>query len=64
MQKLTCRSFVNAANANLLAKIWMPAIMNLDFIADMGRMNGGWESEEKIGSSLALTPARRHWHVP
>ena len=38
--------------------------MNLDFIADMGRMNGEWESEEKIGSSLALTPARRHWHVP
>ncbi|UFX13028.1 hypothetical protein [Sinorhizobium meliloti] len=62
MQKLTCGSFVDAANA--LAKIWMPAIMNLDFIADMGRMNGEWESEEKIGSSLALTPARRHWHVP
>ncbi|RVO18970.1 hypothetical protein CN095_36255 [Sinorhizobium meliloti] len=57
MQKLTCRSFVDAANANLLAKIWTPAIMNLDFIADMGRMNGGWELEEKNGSLPGQTRA-------
>ncbi|TCP73959.1 hypothetical protein C8J31_1531, partial [Rhizobium sp. PP-CC-2G-626] len=29
-------------NDYLLAEIRMPAIMNLDFIADMGRMNGEW----------------------
>jgi hypothetical protein len=40
LQKPTCRAFFDAANGNPLAEIGMPAITDLDFIADMGRMNG------------------------
>ncbi|MBB4577524.1 hypothetical protein [Rhizobium lentis] len=47
LQKPTRRSFFDATNGNPLAKIRMPAIRDLDFIADMGRMNGALESEEK-----------------
>ncbi|PYE91013.1 hypothetical protein C8J35_1723, partial [Rhizobium sp. PP-F2F-G38] len=42
LQKSTCRAFFDTPNDCLLAEIRMPAIMNLDFIADMGRMNGEW----------------------
>ncbi|WP_171521382.1 hypothetical protein [Ensifer canadensis] len=57
LQKPTCRAFFDAANGNPLAEIGMPAITDLDFIADMGRMNGALESEEKTGYSLAQTRA-------
>jgi hypothetical protein len=35
----------------------MPAVMDLDFFPDMGRMSGRWQLEEKIGSSPAPTRA-------
>jgi hypothetical protein len=40
LQKLTCCPSVDATNADLLAEIGMPAVENLNLIADMGRMNG------------------------
>lgn len=40
LQKLSCRSLIDAADTNPLAKIGMPAILDLNFIADIGRMNG------------------------
>ena len=40
MQNQTASPPVDAPNANLPAKIGMPAVKNLDFTADMGRMNG------------------------
>lgn len=40
LKKLTCRSLLNAPHANLLAEIRMPGVMNLQFLTDMGRMNG------------------------
>jgi len=40
LKKLACRPLLNAPNANLLAKIGMPAIMNLQIRSNMGRMNG------------------------
>jgi hypothetical protein len=57
LQKPTCRAFFDAANGNPLAEIGMPAITDLDFIADMGRMNGALQSEEKTGSSPGQTRA-------
>jgi len=58
LQKPTCRSFLDAANGNPLAEIRMPAIIDLDFIADMGRMNGALLAEEKLGSSPVPTAAQ------
>lgn len=40
LEKLACRPLLNAPNANLVTKIGMPAVMNLQFLTDMGRMNG------------------------
>jgi len=36
LQKPTCRSFFDTANGNPLVEIRMPAVMDFDFIADMG----------------------------
>lgn len=35
-------------NGNPLAEIRMPAIIDLDFIADMGRMNGLWRWKREL----------------
>jgi hypothetical protein len=51
LQKPTCRSFFDTANGNPLAEIRMPAIIDLEFIADMGRMNGALLSAGRHGSS-------------
>ena len=40
LQVLTRRPLLDATNTDLLAEIEMQPIMNLDFIADVGRMNG------------------------
>ena len=40
LEKLACRPLLNAPHANLMAKIGMPAAMNLQFLTDMGGMNG------------------------
>ena len=44
--------------------IGMPAIKNLNFIADMGRMNGALELEDAIGSSQEPTRGQKPWRVP
>ncbi|ASY73882.1 hypothetical protein SF83666_a42940 (plasmid) [Sinorhizobium fredii CCBAU 83666] len=41
----------------------MPAIKNLNFIADMGRMNGALQLAERTGSSPAPTLARHTAHL-
>ncbi|AVA24192.1 hypothetical protein [Rhizobium sp. NXC24] len=64
LQKPPCRSFFNTANGNPLAKIRMPAIKNLNFIADMGRINGALELEDAIGSSQEPTRGQKPWLVP
>ena len=46
-------------NLHVSVKIGMPSIMNPINLPDMGRMNGNWESEERIGYSPGQTPARR-----
>jgi hypothetical protein len=48
---------VDAPNANLPAEIRMPTVMDLDFSADMGRMNGRWQLSEKTQSSPVATAA-------
>ena len=35
--------------------------MNLDFIADMGRMNGGLPLEDETGSSRVPTLEQKPW---
>jgi hypothetical protein len=40
LKKLACRPPLNAPHANLMAEIGMPAVMNLQLLTDMGRMNG------------------------
>ena len=42
MEKHTYRTPFDTPNANFLAEIGVPAVMNLNLFADMGRMNGGW----------------------
>jgi hypothetical protein len=51
LKKLACRSPLNAPHANLMAEIGMPAVMNLQLLTDMGRMNGRWLWDENRGSS-------------
>src|SRR6201994_445816 len=52
-QKSTRRSLRYAPDDDLAAKIGMPAVMAFHLLPDMGRMNGGWLSEENHGSSPA-----------
>ncbi|MCG5487359.1 MAG: hypothetical protein KK482_27430, partial [Sinorhizobium meliloti] len=67
LQKPACRSFFNTANGNPLAKIRMPAIKNLNFIADMGRMNGALPAPETLhvcGMSAPERCERESRHSP
>jgi len=59
LEKLPNRPLLYPPNIDLPAEIGMPTIMNFPLFADMGRMNGQWESEERIGYSRAQTPARK-----
>ena len=42
LEKFACRPMLNAPDANLMAEIRMPAVMNLQLASDMGRMSGRW----------------------
>lgn len=42
LEKLARRPLLNAPHANLMAKVGMPAVVNLQLVTDMGRMNGRW----------------------
>ena len=42
LEKFACGSPLDATDTDLMAEIGMPAIMNLYFASDMGRMNGRW----------------------
>jgi hypothetical protein len=43
--------------SNTASVEWMPAVMDLDFLPDMGRMNGRLRSAGAIGRSAVPTPA-------
>ncbi|ESX09823.1 hypothetical protein X767_32700 [Mesorhizobium sp. LSJC264A00] len=40
LEKLASYPLLHTPHADLSAKIWMPAIMNFQFVPDMGTMNG------------------------
>ena len=42
----------------------MPAVVDLNFLPDMGRMTGRWRSDGKIGCSPAPMPAVKSWPTP
>ena len=39
-KKLAGRSLLHAPHQDLAAEIWMPPVMDFQFLPDMGRMNG------------------------
>jgi len=60
LEKTARRSFFHATNGNLLAEIRMPTVIDLNFIADMGRMNGALQLPERIASSPAAMAVEGH----
>lgn len=47
-----------------MAEIRMPAVIDFDFIADMGRMNGELALEDGTGYSQEPTQGLKPWRGP
>jgi len=56
-QKSARRSLRDAPDNDPAAKIRMPAVMDFQLSADMGRMNGRWRWEGSLGCSADLIAA-------
>jgi hypothetical protein len=53
----TVSTLLDLPDADLAAKIGMPAVIDFKILPDMGRMNGQWRSAARTGYSLAPTRA-------
>lgn len=53
MDNATANALLTVLHAQATAIEWVPAIVNLDFLPDMGRMNLRWLWEEEVICSQA-----------
>jgi hypothetical protein len=57
MDDPTSAALLNISNLDATTKQRMPTIMDFNFLPDMGRMNGNWQSVAAISSLLGRTAA-------
>jgi hypothetical protein len=60
---LAITAIERAKNLHLRAKIGMPSIVNPINLPDMGRMNGNWQSDGRIGYLQGPTPVPKRSRV-
>ena len=58
MDNATANALLTVLHAQATSIEWVPAIVNLDFLPDMGRMNLRCQWVEEIGTSAGPNSAR------
>ena len=59
MDNPAARALFTVLHPQSSAVKWVPTIVNIDFLLDMGRMAARWRSAEGTGPSSVATPAAK-----